>query len=115
MAFNIAIIDDEYYIRQSIKTKINSPYFDIVYDTDNGKNLIDYIKKNGLWSLDLVLVDIVMPLMDGLDLVYEMLKINPELIFIVLSGYSDFKHMQKAIQVGVNNYIMKPIIPEMLN
>lgn len=114
MAFNVVIVDDEYYVRQSIKAKINLPFFNIVLDTDNGKELIEYIKR-GLQSVHLVLVDIVMPLMDGLTLIQELQKINPELYFLVLSGYSDFKYMQKAIQIGVSDYVMKPIIPETLN
>ena len=115
MIFNAAIFDDEYYVRKSIIAKIDSPFINIVFDTDNGKELIDYLKKKGAHSLDLVLVDIVTPLMDGLTLIQELQKINPDLVFLIISGYSDFEYTQKAIRLGVTDYIMKPIIPETLN
>ena len=108
-------MDDEDLIRQSIKNKIKVPDIKVVFDSDDGQNLINYVKENGPWSIDIALIDIEMPLMNGLDLILQLKEINPDIHFIIITGHDDFKYMQKAIRLGVDDYILKPIIPDILN
>lgn len=115
MCFRLAIMDDEILIRQSIRMKMETPSYSIVFDGDDGQQLIDYLTKNGPMSVDLVMVDIEMPLMNGLDLIAQIKCINPDILFIIISGHDDFKYMQQAIRLGVDDYILKPIIPGNLN
>lgn len=115
MGYKIAIIDDEALIRQSIRHKIQLAEVEVVYDTDDGEAFLKYLKKNGIYSVDIALVDIKMPYMNGLDLICELKKLAPGIVCVILSGYSDFPYMQKAIQLGVKDYILKPVDRQVLN
>ena len=61
-----------------------------------------------------MLTDINMPQVTGLELLKELKKINSDVKFIILSGYDDFSYAKKAIELGVENYILKPIDEEEL-
>jgi two-component system response regulator YesN len=58
---------------------------------------------------DIVITDIKMPYMDGLEMIEVLNKMASPIHFIVLSGYSDFQYTQKGIQLGINNFILKPV------
>jgi two-component system, response regulator YesN len=58
---------------------------------------------------DLVIVDIRMPMMDGLKMIKELRKDDTACEFIILSAYSDFKYAQASIELGIDSYILKPI------
>lgn len=62
--------------------------------------------------IDLVLTDISMPIMNGLDMLTLMKEINPELNSIVISAHSDTQNLVTAIDIGVENFLIKPIDPE---
>ena len=115
MKYKIAIIDDEVLIRKSIRMKIALPEIEVVFDTDDGEKLLEYLEKQGTNAIDMILVDIVMPYMGGLELIERVKKIAPQILCVILSGYNDFCYMQKAIRLGVNDYIIKPVVPEILN
>ncbi len=68
-----------------------------------GKRLFDEVKP------DIVMTDICMPLMDGLQLTEYAKSVNPDVRVIIFSGYGDFKYAQKAIHVGAMDYLLKPI------
>lgn len=115
MIYKIAILDDEVLIRKSIILKIDSSDYQVVFHSDDGELLIDYMKEKGPWSVDLVLVDIEMPLMNGFDVIDKVREINKDMIFVIISGHNDFNNMQNAIRKGVSDYILKPIRPDNLN
>lgn len=58
---------------------------------------------------DLVLTDIRMPEMDGLEFIEKLKEILPECVFVILSGYDDFEYARQAISLGVSHYILKPL------
>ena len=53
-----------------------------------------------------------MPRMDGLELIREALNLYPDIRPIIFSGYADFAYAKTAISLGVENYILKPVVPE---
>ena len=63
---------------------------------------------------DIILTDIRMPVISGLELIERTTKLNSETEFIILSGFSDFEYAQQAIQLGVSNYLLKPCGSEKL-
>jgi two-component system response regulator YesN len=103
----ILIVDDEYLLRQGIKHLVDwkKEGFDIVGEASNGKealSLVETLKPH------IVISDIVMPVMDGLDLVKLLKEKYPEIQIVILSGYSDFNYVKGTFKLGVNDYILKP-------
>lgn len=80
-----------------------------VFEASNGKQALQIIRSE---DIQLVLTDIKMPHMDGLELSRRAKEENPALQIIIFSGYSDFTFAQEAIRYGVTEYILKPVNPE---
>lgn len=111
----IVIIEDETRIRKGLGNLIQkiSPDYRIVGEADNGKTGIQLVLQE---MPDLIITDIQMPIMNGLEMLnyfYER-HIMPETI--ILSAYSEFSYAQQAIKFGVKEYLIKPImIDELTN
>ena len=63
---------------------------------------------------DILITDIKMPFMDGLELAAEVKKQLPDTKIVILSGYSEFEYAQEALRLGVTEYLLKPITPKKL-
>lgn len=103
----ILIVDDEYLLRQGIKHLLDwkKEGFEIVGEASNGRealDLIDTLKPH------IVISDMVMPVMDGLELVSIIKENYPEIQIVILSGYSDFDYVKGTFKLGVTDYILKP-------
>lgn len=105
---NVIIIDDEEYIRAGLKRIIdwNQYGFCICGEASNGLRGLTQVRE---LKPDLVIVDIKMPKMDGLEMIKELRIDNIDCEFIVLSAYSDFKYAQTAIELEIDSYVLKPI------
>ncbi|TWT05467.1 response regulator transcription factor [Planococcus sp. CPCC 101016] len=103
----VLIVDDEMLIRQGIINYIDweQEGFQIVGEASNGKEAMQLIAE---FSPHIVITDIVMPIMDGIDLVREGKKAFPDIEFIVLSSFEDFNYVRSTFQNGVADYILKP-------
>lgn len=103
----IIIVDDEYTIRHGLSAFF--PWEELGFTVSgtfsNATDALSFIKEN---KIDVVLSDIKMPGKDGLEMIREMLLINPALKCVVISGYKDFEYAKKCIDLGVSNYIVKP-------
>lgn len=105
----VLVVDDEPYVIQGLKIIIEwEKYgFEIVDTAKDGKEALQYIKEN---KVDVVITDIKMPNMTGIELLEEAKKItNVNIFFIILSGYSDFEYVRKAMQNHCIDYLLKPI------
>lgn len=104
----LLIADDEASIRNGLSTVVPWDQFGvmIVGTVQNGEEAYDIIKK---CHPDIVITDIRMPGMSGLELMEKVKQENIHTNFIILSGYGDFEYAQKAIQLGAKNYFLKPI------
>lgn len=107
MSVNILLVDDEPKVLRGLKMIVEraSSHWIVVGECTNGQEALNFIRED---CPDLVITDIKMPCMDGLELVEQAQAIAPDLKFIVLSGYPDFKFAQKALQLGTIDYILKP-------
>ena len=110
--FKVVLVDDEIYARQGLKqfTDWRKHGFDIVAEAANGEEALHIIEQT---SPDLVVTDIRMPELDGLQLIQavkEQTSTKP--IFVIVSGYNDFRYAQQAVRFGVEDFILKPIDEE---
>lgn len=106
--YSILIADDEKYVRQDIINSVNwANYgFYIIGEASNGDEALQKIKE---WHPDILITDIRMPFINGLDLIAEAVKLKPSLRTVIISGYEDFKYAQRAISLQVVSYLTKPI------
>ena len=106
--YKIMIVDDEAEVRQAIARKIDwrAVGFEIVADAENGR---DALEKAETLELDVVLTDIKMPFMDGLELGAELARRKPNLKLIVFSGFDEFEYAKEAIKLNVVEYVLKPV------
>ncbi len=108
----IFIADDEQGIIELIKQLIDVDGYEVAGEANNGLEALEKIKAS---SPDVVITDIRMPLMNGIDLVKGVMEINPRTHFIVISGYREFEYAKSALQLGVQDYLLKPIKQSELN
>ena len=106
--FKVFLVEDEIVIREGIKNKIRweEEGFKIVGDESDGELAYPMIIRE---QPDILITDIKMPFMDGLELSKLLKKDMPQLKIIIISGYSDFGYAQQAIDIGVNEYLLKPV------
>lgn len=107
------IIEDEALIRKSLCKLVSesSLGFDVIGEGANGVEGLHLAKSD---YPDLIITDIKMPLMSGLELIKNVKSHGIHCEFIILSGYGDFSYAQEAIHYGVSDYLLKPIRPEEL-
>lgn len=112
--YSMLIVDDEKIERrgiQSLISKFSFP-FDVV-EAKNGKEALEYLKAN---PVDILLTDIKMPFMDGIELAKEARALFPNIKIIIFSAYGEFEYAKKAMGLNVIHFILKPIdIDEFFN
>lgn len=103
---NILIVDDEAPIREGIEKRIRKYGYtvDNIYLASYARQAIDILECH---SVDLVFADINMPFMNGLDFI-ERYK-DSGIAFVIVSGYDEFSYAQRALELGVVRYLLKPI------
>ncbi|MEE0200115.1 MAG: response regulator [Muricomes sp.] len=104
----VAIIDDEFYFRQYLKTCIDwaAVGCELVGEAADGEIGLALIEEK---KPDIVLLDINMPCMDGLECSRIISEKKLETIVIILSGYSEFEYARKAMKYNVRRYLLKPL------
>lgn len=109
----ILIVDDEFYFRQYLKTCIDweSLGCQIIGEASDGEEGLHLLKEQ---SPDVVLLDINMPIIDGLEFSKKVFEEKIETDIVILSGHSEFQYAQKAMKYGVKSYLLKPLDEEEL-
>lgn len=107
------LVEDEIIMRDGIKKHIDWKGEDIEFvgEASDGELAYPLILKT---KPDIVVTDIKMPFMDGLQLSKMIKKDNPDVHIIILSGYDEFTYAQEAVSIGVDEYLLKPISPSNL-
>lgn len=112
--YQVVVLDDEINICNLIENLIDYDQYNIQLErkfTDSAECL-EYLKTN---DVDIVISDIQMYRMTGLELLEEIRKANKKIHFIMISGYNYFDFARQAIQFGADNYLLKPINRKELN
>jgi len=87
------------------------PRFDCVGTAADGEEAIELVECR---MPDLLVTDIKMPILSGLDLVERIRRTDPDLRIVIVSGYSEFEYARRAIELGVDEYVLKPVDVESL-
>lgn len=77
-----------------------------VHEATSGNMALEYVASK---PIDVMITDIRMPLMDGLELIQNIVTLQQNILIVILSGYGEFQYAQRAIQLGVFEYLVKPI------
>ncbi|MDO4518717.1 MAG: response regulator [Eubacteriales bacterium] len=106
--YRILLVDDEILVRDAIRENIDWAGLDceLVGDCENGQVAAEFIKTH---EVDIVLTDICMPYMDGMELSHFLHDNYPDIVIVVFSGFGEFEYAKKAIQYNVSEYLLKPI------
>lgn len=106
--YSVVIIDDEQTVREGIRTLLawEDMGFTIIAEDSNGEDGLNTVLR---CQPDVVLVDVRMPGVSGIELISEARKKGYKGYFLILSGYTDFKYVKSAITLGVKGYLLKPI------
>ncbi len=106
--YKILLVDDEILVRDAIRENIDWKGLDceLVGDCENGRQAAEFVENN---EVDIVLTDICMPYMDGMEL-SEFLHDNyPDILIVIFSGFGEFEYAKKAIRYNVSEYMLKPV------
>lgn len=106
--YQVFVVEDELLIRQNIRRlleKIGSP-FSFCGEASDGEMALSIIQDV---MPDILLTDIRMPFLDGFDLIKHAKAIMPWLKVVIISGFDEFEYARKAITLGVNSYLLKPV------
>ncbi|MDF2959300.1 MAG: response regulator [Paenibacillus sp.] len=104
--WKVIIVEDEFFVRESVKELIRwgELGFELVAEAGNGEEALEMIKNE---PPDLVITDIMMPRMDGVELLKETRKAGIDSKFVMLTCMGDFEYMRQAMEYGASNYILK--------
>ena len=104
----VFLVEDEAIIRRGIRDNIDwaSHGFEFAGEAGDGEYAYPLILKA---QPDILVTDIKMPFMDGLELSRLVKKALPRTRIIVLSGYNEFEYAKEAIKIGISDYLLKPV------
>ena len=110
--YKILVVDDDELMRISM-TKIISSVdgFQVDYIAKNGREAVEICKNN---QVDIIFMDIMMPVMNGIDATREILSINPKANIYIVSSYQSFEMAKSAINSKIKRYFVKPVNPEII-
>jgi two-component system response regulator YesN len=106
--YKVFIVDDEPFIIEGLYDIVDWSSFgmEIVNHAGNGQAALQALPDQ---PVDILITDISMPLMNGLDLIQEARQLQPELKVIILSGFNEFEYLKEGMKLGIENYLLKPI------
>ena len=109
----VIITDDEIQIRKGLRMKVNweEEGFQIAGEASNGAEALEVLRD---LDIDVVITDMRMPIMDGIELAKRCQQEFPNVRVVVLSGYSDFEYVRGSLKEGVKDYLLKPVAPDEL-
>ncbi|NEU31361.1 response regulator [bacterium LRH843] len=103
---NVLLADDELIVRKGLRALINWDEYgmDVIQEATNGKQAMDLLDE---YDIDLVITDIRMPLVDGIELTRKVKEQSPHIKVILLTCYNDFEYVREALELGASGYLLK--------
>lgn len=108
MGLKLLIADDEDTIRKGVAKyiRLHSDRFTQIYEAENGEQALEFLLQ---FQPDVVLLDVQMPLKNGIEVMKEARKAGLNPLTVILSGYDEFTYAQQAIRYGAKEYLLKPV------
>lgn len=112
--YKVLIVDDEHMIKRSLYKMISESEhgFTVVGEAEDGQEALELISQT---QPDLIITDISMPTMDGLELIKECRNRQLTCEIVILSGYGEFEYARQALHSDVGEYLLKPIRPDVMD
>ncbi|MCR8657989.1 response regulator transcription factor [Paenibacillus endoradicis] len=112
--WKVIIADDEAIIREGIRASIpwQNIQLEVVAEAEDGEEALELALE---YEVDIILVDLSMPIMNGLTLIRQLREKLPNCLVSIITGHDEFSYAQQAIKLNVHDYILKPINPELLS
>lgn len=109
----IMIVDDERLIREGLAELIDWERhgYEVAAQAGDGREALAFLLEH---EMDVVLTDIKMPFLDGIEFARQLRRERPHIHIIFISGYDDFDLVRRALQLGACDYLLKPLEPELL-
>lgn len=106
--YTLLVVDDEAIIIKGIRSFVNFEELSIstVFEASNGETALEIFKK---YSPDLILADINMPKMNGLDFATAAKALKPDVKIAIITGYDYFDYAVTALKAGIDDYVLKPV------
>lgn len=104
MAIRVLLADDHAIVRQGLKTLLDKEGFDVVGEASDGQQAVKLVKE---YMPDVAVLDLSMPLLNGLDAAREILKSSPRTKPMLLTMHTEDHYVLEALRVGVRGYVMK--------
>ncbi|SDH48823.1 response regulator transcription factor [Propionivibrio dicarboxylicus] len=101
----VLIVDDNDLMRTLLRGILRSESYDIIGDAKNGAASLEFIAKT---KPDIVFMDVIMPLMDGLEALQRIKELYPEIVVIMITGNPSKENVEESIRNGANGFIIKP-------
>lgn len=110
---SIVIAEDELLLRQALIKQIKTHCdYDVVHESPNGEDALKWLRSH---PADILLTDIRMPKMDGIQLLASLKEEQLPVKTIIISGYDDFQYVQQVLRLGAADYLLKPVSCENLH
>lgn len=106
--YKVLLVDDEPFITEGLSDAVDWSAFglEVVGSAEDGEEALERLRELGV---DLLITDISMPIMTGLELIRKARELQPQLKAIILSGYNEFDYLKEGMRLGIENYLLKPI------
>lgn len=104
MPVRILLADDHGIFRQGVKSLLEREGFEVVAEAGDGREAVRLAQE---MSPDVAILDLAMPLLNGLDAAEEIVKVSPRTRTILLTMYSEDPYIAKALQAGIRGYVLK--------
>lgn len=108
MAHRVMLVDDASFMRMMLKNILVGSGYEVIGEAENGAKAVEQYKS---LKPDLVIMDIIMPEMGGIDAVREIIKGNPSAKILMCSSMGQQSLVVEAIQAGAKDFIVKPFQP----
>ena len=104
---NILYVEDDTEVQKQFTNVLKKVFFSVLV-ASNGQEGLNLFKANSN-TLDFVVSDVQMPEMDGLEMISEIRKVNPDIPCILITSHGEFDYFMRANELGVYRYIQKPL------
>ena len=110
LRITVVVVDDHPIVRKGLVTFLQTyEDFEIIGEAENGEEAVELVRK---LNPDILLMDLLMPVMNGVEATRIISKENKQLKILILTSYSDQEYVVPAIEAGANGYLLKDSDPE---